>query len=169
MFLVGGCGDATGSESSSETTGSSSGATATTSSGETSGGGTRNGDPCGGAGDCGAEFDCVPDRGGAGMVCAATCVPFDDADDCDDGWFCLGETAATGHCTPPSDTGSNVEEGCGPMFYACAEDQLCQAVTGGTMICVQMCRIAMGDADCPAMRTCIDAYDLDEVGACAPT
>ena len=97
----------------------------------------------------------------------AGCVPFDGADDCGDGMFCLPRTATEGDCTPATAMGSEPDEACDPPLNACAEDRICQPA-GGMTICVQMCRFAMGDADCVEGRTCIDAYDLPEVGGCAP-
>lgn len=97
------------------------------------------------------------------------CVPFDGVDDCGDGMFCLARTATEGECTPATAEGSGAEEPCDPPLSACAEDRICQPVSGGATICVDMCRFAMDDADCAPMRTCIDAYDLPEVGGCAPT
>jgi hypothetical protein len=156
--LVIGCGDDGGTESSSASASTSTAtATATASASDS-------------VTDSGSDSvtDSVTDSGSGSDTGSGACVPFDGNDDCPDGSFCLAQTATSGQCTPATTTGTTAEEACDPPLSACGEDLLCQQITGGATICAVMCRLDMGDADCPADRTCIDAYDLPEVGGCAP-
>jgi hypothetical protein len=129
-----------------------------------------DGGPSGSASDA-SVTETMPESSGDAVTSddtAGGCVPFDGVDDCGDGMFCLARSATAGECTPAAAEGSDSEEPCSPALSACAEDRICQAVSGGMTICVDMCRFSMGDGDCAPMRTCIDAYDLEEVGGCAP-
>lgn len=107
-------------------------------------------------------------------TCFEMCRPFASADGldsgCGEGEICGLANSAIGTCTsdffdPPIEP----LQGCPEPGNWCDEDVLCfQADDLGNGVCIALCRLSEGDADCGDGTICDAALADDELGICLP-
>lgn len=123
--------------------------------------------------ECAANGVCVPDRPDGRGTCRALCRSFVlDADSgCEPGEACaiVGDTVY-GYCTDEvTDTPIPPLEPCPTPQQWCGDHSICLEVDAeGNSLCIVLCRLNLGDGDCPAALGCEDIIGVDGLGVCVP-
>ena len=123
---------------------------------------------------CQNFFDCKGDAVCAAGFCRHSCRPFDQSQtDCPED-YCLALNADIGVCAEDASVGNGQQ--CTAPFRTCGEDatgcfpENSNAPQPTNFVCRDMCRLQLGDQDCPADHSC-QRHDQDNeiIGYCIPS